>query len=80
MTEANSAEEKFRNRILNSGSDIPDANKIHEARKKRELLRRIAQDPSYVSLKGKKTMKSGESRLMTGDSDEEEPKVTHLNG
>ena len=65
------------------GSDvIPDANKIHEARKKREEMRKLAEDPSYVSMsKNKKKLKPKiGSRIETIDSDEEDEQITRLKG
>ena len=81
MTEGSSAEEKFRNRVLQARSDIPDANKIHEARKKREEMRKIAQDPTYIQISKKRKMsnKPG-SRLAPRDSDDEEQNITRMKG
>ena len=81
LAENASAADKFRERIANMGSDIiPDANKIHEARKKREEMRKMAEDPSYVSMSKKKKQKPKiGSRIEAIDSDEEE-QITRLKG
>ena len=89
MTENQTAEERFKSRVLNaSNSAIPDANKIHEARKKREEMRKMAQDPTYVAINrnGKSNnarnghpRKTG-SRIEGVDSGDENEQITRMKG
>ena len=83
LAESASAATKFRERIadVSNAGDIPSANAIHEARKKREELRKLAEDPSYVSMSKKKQQikpKRG-SRIAGVDSDSDEEQITRLN-
>ena len=82
LAEKASAAEKFRERVANMGNDaIPDANKIHEARKKREEMRKMAEDPSYLSMSKKKKPKPKQgSRIAGVESEDEEEQITRLKG
>ena len=84
LSENQTAEERFKSRVLNatSNSAIPDANKIHEARKKREEMRKLAQDPSYISMNrnGKSRNRKTGSRIEGVDSGDEDEQITRMKG
>ena len=84
LSENQTAEERFKSRVLNASgnSAIPDANKIHEARKKREEMRKLAQDPSYVSMNrnGRNQNRRTGSRIEGVDSGDENEQITRMKG
>ena len=84
LSENQTAEERFKSRVLNASSNsaIPDANKIHEARKKREEMRKLAQDPSYISMNrnGKSRNRKTGSRIEGVDSGDEDEQITRMKG
>jgi len=82
LSENQTAEERFKSRVLNASANsaIPDANKIHEARKKREEMRKLAQDPAYISMnRNGKNRKTG-SRIEGVDSGDENEQITRMKG
>ena len=87
LSENQTAEERFKSRVLNASANsaIPDANKIHEARKKREEMRKLAQDPAYISMnrngknRNHQNRKTG-SRIEGVDSGDENEQITRMKG
>ena len=86
LSENQTAEERFKSRVLNASANsaIPDANKIHEARKKREEMRKLAQDPAYIAMnrngKNRNQNRKTGSRIEGVDSGDENEQITRMKG